>query len=190
MLQLAVDTIIRPRDAADRLLQLNLSEKTLFQAAVLMACLQAIMPMFGLVLDRFGNTALVQFVAVHPIAMAAKYLATIYAIALLLHRVGTTFGGKGTARQMILLSVWYATIGACVLVPVAAVFYMNSTAGTFLMAAAALRILYAFSLFVQKAHQFQSLFLTFVAIIVGQFIVETIATIILTGLGYPQQAGV
>lgn len=190
MLQLALDTIIRPRDAADRLLQLNLSEKTLFQAALLMACLQAILPMFGLIIDRFGNTALVQFVATYPFAMAAKYLATIYAAALLLHRIGASFGGKGSARQMMLLSVWYATIGVCILIPVAVVFYLNSTAGTFLMAAAALRILFAFSLFVQKAHQFQSLFLTFVGIIVGQFLVETISTVILTGLGFPQQAGV
>jgi hypothetical protein len=108
--QLVIDSLLRPRLAARRVLALGLGPVVLLQAAVLTACLSTLLGYIALVLNPGAIDGISQALLAQPLRGAALQLAVMMLGAGLMARIGMLFGGTGSIGGALALLVWLNTV--------------------------------------------------------------------------------
>lgn len=109
-LELARDSLIKPRDAARRLLGLRVRQSSLLMAAVVVTCLGIILAYAAVQLDRTEVDAISAELLGVPLLGALLELAVTLVIGYLTWRIGVLFGGHGAFWDAMLLVVWLNTM--------------------------------------------------------------------------------
>ena len=108
--ELAKDSLLRPRVAARRLLRLNVGQAQLLQLAVLVTCLGIILAYAALRLSSGSVDAVSAWVLDTPLLGALVEFGIMAVIAVLTYRVGALFGGTGTFWDAVALVIWLNTM--------------------------------------------------------------------------------
>lgn len=112
--ELLIESLVRPREAARRVLSLGLGPSELIQGAVAVTCAGLVLGYFALWLNPTVVDPVSAAVLVNPLAGAAVQLAALGFLALLTAGVGRLFGGTGTAAGAFALVVWLNALMALI----------------------------------------------------------------------------
>jgi hypothetical protein len=104
--ELVVDSLLRPRRAARRILALGLPEAPLMQAAVIVACAGVVLGYLALRLRPDAVDIVSAAILGNPFAGAAAQLAIMAVIVVLTVQIGRLFGGTGHLTGALALVVW------------------------------------------------------------------------------------
>ena len=188
--ELVVESLVRPRAAAGRVLALRLPLADLLAAAVLLACLGTLLSHFALGAGAVAVNAMVAPLLRNPLAGAASELAWMATVALLTARVGKSFGGSGSLAGAIALVVWLTAL--MVLVQVVQLVALMVLPPTVLVAglvivAPMLWLLWTFANFVAELHGFRNPLLVLGGVILTMILLLITIGMLLAILGLTPQ---
>lgn len=156
--QLVIDSLIRPRQAARRLLALDLPPDLVAPAAVAATCAGVVLAYGAMLLSGGAVDPVSAAILRSPMVGAALQLAMMLVFAFLTFRVGRLFGGRGdfwgSARVIVWLNVVTVAIQALQLVALA----LAPPLAGFIAVATLFWLLWAYANFVAELHGFQQPF--------------------------------
>lgn len=172
--RLVIDSLVRPREAARRVLAVRVEAEVLAQAAGAVVCLEVLLGyltvrMSGSPVDATSATLLA-----HPLALAGGQLAVMGGLALLTFRVGRLFGGEGGFLGAAAVVVWLNAVTLVIQAAQLAAFAVVPPVGALIALATLFWLLWAYANFVAELHGFESpvmvlgvVILTMVALVFG-----------------------
>jgi hypothetical protein len=188
--ELIRDSLVRPRVAARRVLDLELSAEILVTALVAVTAAGMVLAYVAARLTGGGVDAMTAAVLQSPLLGALFQLAIMTAIAIGTVRIGRLFGGTGSFAGALALVVW---LNAMMLVAQVAqiVALLLLPALAFLLALATLLwLLWAFANFVAVLHGFASTVMVLGGVLVSALIFFVGLAMLLASLGFaPQGTG-
>jgi hypothetical protein len=104
--QLVIDSLMRPRAAARRVIGLGLAPAQLLQAAVMVTCVGMLLGYVALHMSTGNVDAVSAAVLADPLIGAAAQLAVMAVVVVLTVRVGRLFGGSGGFWDALALVIW------------------------------------------------------------------------------------
>ncbi len=156
LLQLAIDTLLKPRASARRLLAIEIAPATLVEAAAAITCIGLVLGYAGLTLSGGAVDRVSAAVLGMPLIGALLQFGVMAVVALLTFRIGRLFGGAGGFWGAVLVVVWLnaITLGIQV-VQLLALAFAPPLAGVIAIATL-FWLLWAYSNFVAELHGFGS----------------------------------
>jgi hypothetical protein len=185
--ELLVESLVRPRVAARRVLDLELRADMLIEAALAITCLGVILGALSIRLNPGAVDQLSAFVIGNPLLGAAVQLVVLAVIVLFVFRVGRFFGGTGDAVGALAIVVWLdAVMVAIQMVQIVALLLFPPFA-TLLALAAVLWVVWAMACFVSELHGFQNTVVVVGGVILSMTVMFFGLALLLTLLGVPSE---
>lgn len=188
--ELVGDSLIRPRVAARRVMALRINPLELLMVAVIITCAGIIMAFVATRASSGGLDPVTSRVLNTPLFGAGIELAVMAVIAVLTHRIGVLFGGKGAFLDAVALVVWLNVM--LLLIQIAQILAL----ATFPPVAAALSIVgilwafWAFANFVTELHGFENPFMVLGAVVLTAIVLFIAVAMLLAILGLtPPEVG-
>lgn len=154
--RLVIDSLFRPREAATRVLRLDLTPGALAQAGVAVTCIGLLLGYVGLALSGGDVDPVSAVVLERPLVGAALQLAIMAAVAFLTFRIGRLFGGVGALWGAAAVVVWLNAVTLVIQVlQLAALALVPPLAGLIAMATI-FWLFWAYANFVTELHGFES----------------------------------
>lgn len=176
VLDLLLQTLFRPRDAARRLLDLRLPYDLLWMALALMAILNSIVYSLSIQLSPSpdGSAALMPQAFQGPILFAALLFGALALTVIALYYVGQGLGGAATLSDILVLMTWLQVLRLLVQAAVLILALGVPTLAALVVIASAIWGVYILISFIDAAHRFDNRFkaagvivLSFVAMAIG-----------------------
>lgn len=179
--QLVIDSLARPRDAARRLLGLDIGWGPLAQLAVAVTCVGMVLGYAALQLSGGGVDPMSAAVLEAPLLGALTQLGVLVLVVLLTVRVGRALGGTGGYWGAAVLVVWLNVMTLLIQVVQIGLLVVAPPLAGVLSIATLLWLLWAYANFVTELHGFNSPFvalgvtvLTVVALVLGLTLIAAI----------------
>ncbi len=187
--ELVIDSLVRPRAAARRVLSAGVPEATLLQAAVMVTCLGMVLGFAALQMSPEAVDMVSAAVLGNPFLGVVAQLAVMAVIVVLTVRIGRLFGGTGSLWGALALVVWLnAMMVAIQAVQLVALAVLPPLAAI-LAIATILWALWAYANFVAELHGFQNPFIVLGAVILTAIVLFFGTAMLLAILGItPQEA--
>jgi Na+/melibiose symporter-like transporter len=188
--ELVLESVVRPRAAARRVLTLDLEPALLVEAAVAVTCLGMVLGWAAFSVSPGAADALTAMILGNPLAGAAVQLGVMLIVVVLVHRVGRALGGKGDLRGALAVVVWLNGIMVLLQAAQLVALLLFTPLAALLAAASFVWAMWAFASFVGELHGFAST----VAVLGGVLVTMTLMffglALLLAALGLtPQGAG-
>jgi hypothetical protein len=180
---MALESIFQPREAARKVMRLNLPADILLQAAVAVICAGMVLAYLSVRLSPGSIDPVAAAIVRDPLIGAVIQFAVLVVVAVLSFRVGRAFGGTGDLRQAFALVVWLNVVllliqgvqlvVLLILPPFAALLALLAIGWT----------LWALSNFLCELHGFQSPFLVLGGVILTVIVLFFTVALMLAMLG-------
>jgi hypothetical protein len=186
--QLVIDSILRPRAAARRVLGLELAPDALFQAAAAITCIGIVLGYLAMRMSGGAVDPVSAAVLQAPLLGATLQFGMMAVIAFLTFRIGRVFGGRGDFWGAAAVVVWLNAVTLAIqVVQLAALATVPPLAG--LIAIATLFwLLWAFSNFVAELHGFASPVMVLGVVVLTVIVLVFALTLVAAMLGLTPQA--
>lgn len=183
--QLIIDSFVRPRDAARRVLGLGLAPGVIVQAALAVTCLGVVLGYVMLLLAAGQVDPVSAVVLDRPFLGAATQLGVMAAVALATYRIGRAFGGQGDLVGAATVVVWLNAMMLMIQVAQLVAMALVPPLAGLIAIATFFWVLWAFANFTAELHDFPSpvmvLGVTILSVVVLIFGLAMLAAIL--GLG-------
>ena len=154
--QLVIDSLVRPRAAARRILAAGIPETQLLQAAVTVSCVGVVLGYIALQMSPDAIDVVSAAVLGNPLIGAAAQLAIMAVIVFLTVRIGRLFGGSGGLRGALALVVWLNAMMVLIQAGQVAALAIVPPVAALLAIVTVFWVLWAFANFVTELHGFQN----------------------------------
>lgn len=185
--ELFVDSLVRPRIAARRLLALELPGPVLLEAALLVTCLGMILGFVTIQLNPGALDAMTSLVLGNPLLGAGVQLGLLFFVTFLIVRVGRFFGGVGSSREALAVVVWLDAVMVCVQAAQVLALVLLPPLATLLALIAMFWVIWALASFVAELHGFPNTVLVFGGVVLTMTVVFFGMALVLALLGAPPQ---
>lgn len=172
--RLVIDSLVRPREAARRVLAVHVEADVLAQAAAAVVCLEVLLGFLAVRMSGSAADATSTALLAQPLALAAGQLVMIGVLALLTFRVGRLFGGQGGFLGAAALVVWLNAVTLVIQAAQLAALAVIPPLGALITLATLFWLLWVYANFVAELHGFESpvmvlgvVILTMVALVFG-----------------------
>ncbi|MDP2063253.1 MAG: Yip1 family protein [Phaeovulum sp.] len=186
---LLVQSVKRPREAAQRVIALDLPVPLLGQAAVAVAAASAVLSWFATVFFPVPVETPWMALTASPLRMALVQLAGMLLVAGVMTGLGRVFGGKGRYAQALALAVWIDAALLCVQAAQVVLMLLFPLFASALGLVAFVLFLRMTTLFTAALHDFQSGFLVFLGVTATFLMAVLVVAILLGMLGLVPAAG-
>lgn len=170
--ELAIETLVRPRAAARRVLALDLPAAALVQAAAAVACIGLVLGFAALRLGGGEADALSEAVLSSPFIGALAQFGMMALIAMLTYRIGRLFGGRGDFWGAVTAVVWLSAVTLGIQVAQLVALALVPPLAGLIAIATLLWLLWAFANFVAELHGFES-----PLVVVGVVVLTTVVLV-------------
>ena len=176
VLDLLWQTLFRPREAAERLIEMRLPYDQLWMALALMAVLNSIVYSLSMQISPTpdGSAALMPQVFQGPLLFAALLFGALALTVIALYYVGQGLGGEAAMSDILVLMTWLQVLRLLVQAAVLILALGVPALGALVVIAAAIWGVYILISFIDAAHRFDNRFkaagvivLSFVAMAIG-----------------------
>jgi hypothetical protein len=167
---LVIDSLVRPRAAARRVLDAGVPDVLLLQAAIMVACLWIVLQY---ILVRSVPEIAAAFPEAglgNPILGAVLQVAETLVIAFLAARIGRLFGGGGAFQGALAVVVWWKAISAAALAAIVLLVLTVPILGALVALVAACWTVWAFVNFIAELHGFQNPFVVLGVSLLAAFV--------------------
>ncbi len=154
--QLVIDTLMRPRDAAGRVLALQVPPAVLAQGALLIACASMLLAYLALLVGGAAIDPVSAMVLDAPIAAAGAQFAMMALIVALTYRLGRAFGGKGAFLPAATAVVWLNAVTLLIQAAQVVVLAIAPPIAGLISIATVIWLLWAYANFIAELHGFDS----------------------------------
>ena len=175
MLSLAIDSLISPRSAIQRVLAWDVDPQAFFLGAGLLACLAGLIN--GLLAPVTGQED------TGPVVIAIRQAFLMGVMILGVDRVGRAFGGTGDVNGAAKVVVWHGFVEILSTGIVATAAIVVGPAAGAILIALLLWLFAVLAIFIQELHQFKSLAMTIVGLLVAGFVIGIPILFVLIRLG-------
>jgi hypothetical protein len=157
---LVIQTLVSPRDAAERLLQMSLQRQALWMALGLMSVLNAI---FYSVAIRINPPEDPASMAMIPPAFQSPLLFTMFLFGALvitvfvLQWIGQALGGTGEVGDVLVLLVWLQVMRLLFQIAVLVLSMLSPSIAAIFVMGGSIYAIYILAAFIDKAHGFDNL---------------------------------
>lgn len=164
----AIETVRRPKPAAQYILSLNFPTRLLWQILFVVVIVSVILGL-GTIMLSVGAGEISNPYIINPILMAVLQMLALAAMVFATYHIGRLMGGQGTLAGALSLVTWLQLIMVCLqVVQTALVFLMPPVADILGLLGLGL-FLWLFTNFIAVLHGFRSLGIVFVMILVSAF---------------------
>ena len=167
--ELVVDSFLRPRVAAKRVLALGLPAEFLLEAAVLVTAAGVVLGYLAMLTDPGALDRVSATILGRPLLGAVVQLAALAVVVVLTARIGRIFGGSGGLHGALCIVVWLNAVMVLIQVVQLGALAIAPPVAAALAIATILWALWAFSSFVAELHGFRS-----TAIVIGVVVLTSI----------------
>jgi hypothetical protein len=174
---LVVDSIVRPRVAARRVLAADVPRDELLLAAVLVSCLGVVLGFFAVLMSPEAVDMVSAAVIGNPILGAGAQLAVMAVAVFLTVRIGRLFGGKGDLRGALALVVWLNAMMVLIQVVQLVALALLPPVAALLAIVTVFWALWAYANFIAELHGFQN-----PAIVLGAVVLTAIVLFFATAM--------
>lgn len=185
--RLVLESLVRPRSAARKILALGLPIEVGLQAAVAVTSIGVVLGYLALHWSGVPADPISQAVLGNPLVGAMVQLGLMLVIAVLTYRIGRALGGSGSLPATLSLIVWLNAV----LVAVQAgqlVLLMLVPAFASLLAIVALAwLVWAFTAFVTELHQFRYGLVVLAGVALALVVIFAVIAILLALIGVTPQ---
>lgn len=163
MIQLVLNSFVRPREVIAVVLRFPINQRELIIAAGLISCLLSICT--GVIATLNTDHGMLRMQSSNPISDAIFTFLMILATTLLVERIGVAFGGKGNRLDAMKAVVWFNWVTALPTLLLVGLVFMDKGLAWLLSYIIVGVQLVVFAAFVQVVHQFNSLLKTLLGVI-------------------------
>jgi hypothetical protein len=187
--QLIVDSLVRPREAAKRILAAAVPDAQLLQGAVAVACVGMVLGFLAFRMNPDAVDAVSAAIIGNPLVGALAQLAIMAVIVVLTVRIGRLFGGSGGLSGALALVVWLNAMMVLIqAVQIVALALVAPLAAVIALATVAWG-LWAYANFVTELHGFQNPFIVMGAVVLTGIMLFFATAMLFAILGItPQEA--
>lgn len=185
--ELLIDSLLRPRVAARRVLAAGVPVAQLLEAAVLVAVVGVVLGYLALLLSPGALDIVSAAVIHHPLLGAVAQLAVMAVAVLLTVRIGRLFGGTGSTEGALALVVWLNAVMVVIQAAQLVALAVLPPVATVLAVATIFWALWAFANFVAELHGFQNPFMVLAAVILTAIVLFFGTAMIFAILGITPQ---
>jgi Yip1 domain len=185
--ELIVDSFLRPKLAARRVLELRPSLNVLVEAAIAVTCIGMIL---GFVAMRFNPGALdpaTAFILDNPLVGALLQAGILATGVFFIVRIGRFFGGTGDVGGALAIVVWLDFVMVLIQAAQVAALALFPPLATLLSLAAVIWALWALACFVGELHDFENTVVVLGGVILSMTVLFLGAAFVLAFLGAPTQ---
>jgi hypothetical protein len=187
--ELVIDSLIRPRAAARRVLALGVPLAELLQAAVLVTCAGMVLGYLALRASPGAIDAISAAVLASPLVGAAVQLGVLALIVVLTTRIGRLFGGGGDLLGALALIVWLNVMMLLIQVVQLVTLVVVPPLASVLAVITLVWLVWAFANFVTELHGFQNPLLVLGGTVLTMIVLFFTVAMLLAMLGLtPQEA--
>jgi Yip1 domain len=165
LLQMARETVRRPREGARALMRLNLPMSARWTALMLMAVLSAVFTHLSIAAMPLPDQAGMEGVIATPMRTAALQVVMLVVLVQAVYRLGRWRGGSGSFADAMLLISWLQFILLVLQVVQIALLVLLPPVGELLGLVGLVLFLWLLTNFTAELHGFRSLLLVFLGII-------------------------
>ncbi|HYI84069.1 MAG TPA: YIP1 family protein [Acetobacteraceae bacterium] len=153
--QLVKDSLLRPREAARRILAAGVPAAVSMEAAVLVTCAGVVLGYLALMVDRDAIDVVSASILGRPLLGALVQLAALAVVVVLTVRIGRLFGGVGGHADALALVVWLSAVMVLVQVVQLVALAVLPLLAAAIAIATILWAFWAFASFVAELHGFR-----------------------------------
>jgi len=153
--QLVKDSLLRPREAARRILAAGVPAAVSMEAAVLVTCAGVVFGYLALMVDRDAIDVVSASILGRPLLGALVQLAALAVVVVLTVRIGRLFGGVGGHADALALVVWLSAVMVLVQVVQLVALAVLPLLAAAIAIATILWAFWAFASFVAELHGFR-----------------------------------
>ena len=186
-LQLAIDSITRPREAARRILAMNLSAELVLMAGIAATCMAMVLA-FASVLVTPGPVDPISAALIsRPLATAAAQFVIMIIVTLVTSFAGRLFGGHGTFLGALKLIVWLNMLMVAVQAVQIVAMLVFPPLAAILALATLFWALWAFTAFVSVLHGFTNPMFVLGGVLLTSLVLFFALAMLLAMLGFMPQ---
>jgi hypothetical protein len=180
---MALESIFRPREAAKKVMRLNLPVEVVLQAAVAVICAGMVLAYLSVRLTTGSVDPVAAAIVSDPLIGAVIQFVVLMVVTVLSFRVGRAFGGTGDLRQAFALVVWLNVVLLLIQVVQLVVLMILPPLAALLALAAIGWTLWALANFLCELHGFQNPFLVLGGVILTVIVLFFTVALMLAMLG-------
>ncbi len=181
---LALESIVRPREAARKILRLNLPVEVVLQAAVAVICAGMVLAYLSVRLSPGSVDPVASAIVGDPLVGALIQFFVLLVVTVLSFRVGRAFGGTGDLRQAFTLVVWLNVVLLLIQVVQVVMLVILPPLAALLAMAAIGWTLWALANFLCELHGFRNAFMVLGGVILTVIVMFFTVGIVLSMLGF------
>lgn len=185
--QLVIDSLVRPRAAARRVIALGLAPGQLLQAALLVTCVGMLLGYLALNMTAGDVDAVSAAVLADPLIGAAAQLAVMAVVVVLTVRIGRLFGGGGGLWDALALVVWLNAMMVLIQAGQVVVLAIVPPLAALVAIATLFWAIWAYANFVAELHGFRNPVLVLGAVVVTAIVLFFGTAMLLAILGITPQ---
>jgi Yip1 domain len=185
--QLVIDSLVRPRSAARRVLALGFAPGQLLQAAAMVTCVGMLLGYLALRMSAGEVDAVSAAVLADPLLGAAAQLAVMAVVVVLTVRVGRLFGGSGGLWDALALVVWLNAMMVLIQAGQLVVLALMPPLAALLAIATLFWAIWAYANFVAELHGFRNPMLVLGAVVLTAIVLFFSTAMLLAILGITPQ---
>lgn len=176
MFSLAISSLFDPRAAISRVLRWQLDDASLFQAAILLACLTGLTdPVVELAASNVVNG---DVGTIPPFGAALSQLLVVYVTAFLLSRAGRVVDGSQDFLAALKVSIWFGFVSIPPILLLIVLSVLMPAAAPIVFLLIGIWLLVIMAGFVQELHGIKNRFLAIVLVILISLITQAIALLL------------
>jgi hypothetical protein len=184
---LVIDTLVRPRAAAQRVLAATVPDAQLLQAAVLVSCLGVVLGYLAVRLSPDAIDIVTAAVLGSPLNGAAAQLAAMAVVVFLTVRIGRLFGGTGSLHGALALVVWLNAVMVLIQAAQVVALALVPPVAALIAVVTVFWAIWTYANFVAELHGFQNPFIVLGAVVLTTIVLFFATAILLAILGITPQ---
>lgn len=186
--ELILDSLLRPKVAARRVLGLGLPFGLLLEAALAVTCLGMILGFLAVQLNPGALDPSSALILRNPLLGALFQLGVLAAGVMFILRIGRFFGGAGSLEGALAIVVWLDFVMVAIQAVQVAALALFPPIATLLALGAVLWVLWALACFVGELHGFDNTVVVLGGVILSMTVLFLAMAFVLTLLGAPLDA--
>jgi Yip1 domain len=184
---LVIDTLVRPRAAAQRVLAAGVPDAQLLQAAVLVSCVGVVLGYLAVRLSPDAIDIVTAAVLGSPLLGAAAQLAAMALVVFLTVRIGRLFGGTGSLHGALALVVWLNAVMVLIQAAQVVALAVVPPVAALIAVVTVFWAVWTYANFVAELHGFQNPFIVLGAVVLTSIVLFFATAILLAILGITPQ---
>ncbi len=185
--QLVIDSLVRPRAAARRVLAISVDPFVLLQAAVAITCVGILLGYLAMRMSGGAVDAVSAAVLAAPLMGALVQFGMMALIAFLAFRVGRLFGGRGDFWSAATVVVWLNAMTLAIQVLQLVALALAPPLAGIIAIATLFWLFWAFASFVTELHDFRSPMMVLGVVVLTVIVIVFGLTLLAAILGFGPQ---